>query len=78
MRVPACLQLACHMYGGGKDPGGKLNQGGGFVIFAMCEFVPPSFAVPSHPTADTGKPIFVSFKDDRSIEIKDVINLERE
>ena len=44
----------------------------------VCEFVLPSFAVPSHPTADTGKPILFSFKDDRSIEIKDVINLERE
>ena len=30
--MPACLQLACHMYRRGKGPGGMLNPVSGFAI----------------------------------------------
>ena len=33
VNVTACLQLACHMYRQGKDPGGMLIQESGFAIF---------------------------------------------
>jgi hypothetical protein len=38
----------------------------------VCEFVPPSLAVPSPPTFDMDKIVLVSVKDGRSIEIEDV------
>jgi hypothetical protein len=36
------------------------------------EFVPPSFAIPSPPTSETNLIVFVSVKDGRPIEKKDI------
>jgi hypothetical protein len=36
----------------------------------LCEFVPPSFAIPYLPSYDTGINVLISIKDGRSIEIE--------